>query len=349
MARVLATLVVILISVTVGFLTGILSTERTFGKYYITNNNIFGVSQDARRNTPSENDPSMPTPSLSDACYSPEFLDAVQAALDRLPWSEFEKTTLTNNYLPANVVSQILATIIPFLDIDLKPPSNIPKNVSAYYNDGPVNCSAIPPELAPFSTGKKRFPPAKLFDLCVFAYELDVLELRLYELESVVDYFALLESTHTHRAARKLLTYARNEHRFRRWSDKILQFVGDFSNWGREQAGVGNYWYIEGEQRHLTLRKLIAALPPGYIQPHDLILNGDLDEIPNGRLLRYIKECDVNVPLAFNTQVNIRSSEYFFFFETHIFLVLRTELWMAGILMNFFLSLSLFFPNIHSH
>jgi hypothetical protein len=241
------------------------------------------------------------TNTSSAACYPPQFLDAVQEALDRLPWSEFKKSTLDRNYLPADIVSQLLNTIVPFLDVDLKPPSKIPKTAKAH--GGPMNCSVIPPELHGLATGRPRHPPAKLFDLTVFAYELDVLEMRLFELESAVDYFALLESTHTHRAARKPLTFARNEERFRRWSDKILRFVGDFSDWGRYQPGVGDFWPIEVEQRHLALRKLIAALPEGFIQPHDLILNGDADEIPSGSLLRYIKECDVTVPISFNTQV----------------------------------------------
>eukprot|EP01085_Mycamoeba_gemmipara_P002097 Mycagemm_TRINITY_DN10057_c0_g2::TRINITY_DN10057_c0_g2_i2::g.2097::m.2097 type:complete len:265 gc:universal TRINITY_DN10057_c0_g2_i2:420-1214(+) len=127
--------------------------------------------------------------------------------------------------------------------------------------------------------------------------------MRLFELEGAVDYFAILESTHTHRGAPKPLTFARNEQRYRRFRTKILRFVGDYSDWGRiEPKTDADFWPIEIQQRHLALKKLIAALPPNYIQPHDLILNGDLDEIPNGKLLRYIKECEVKMPLAFNTQ-----------------------------------------------
>jgi hypothetical protein len=50
-----------------------------------------------------------------------------------------------------------------------------------------------------------------VYDLCPISYELDVLEMRLFELDGLVDQFVLMESSRTHRGTFKHLGYARNE------------------------------------------------------------------------------------------------------------------------------------------
>ncbi len=61
-------------------------------------------------------------------------------------------------------------------------------------------------------------------DLVPFSYELDILEIRLHELEEVVDVFVIAESTVSFKKWKKPLILASvlNTPRFQRFRDKIL-------------------------------------------------------------------------------------------------------------------------------
>jgi beta-1,4-mannosyl-glycoprotein beta-1,4-N-acetylglucosaminyltransferase len=54
----------------------------------------------------------------------------------------------------------------------------------------------------------KRDTPAKIVDLILFAYELDTLEIRLHELDEVVDEFVIAESMYSTRLLHKELFFA---------------------------------------------------------------------------------------------------------------------------------------------
>ena len=61
-----------------------------------------------------------------------------------------------------------------------------------------------------------------LYDCFLFFNELDMLELRLRELGSVVDRFVLVESAWTFQGKRKPMIFKENQSRFARWADKII-------------------------------------------------------------------------------------------------------------------------------
>jgi beta-1,4-mannosyl-glycoprotein beta-1,4-N-acetylglucosaminyltransferase len=106
-----------------------------------------------------------------------------------------------------------------------------------------------------------------IVDCFTFFNELDILELRLSVLGDVVDRFVLCESPFTFRGAPKPLFYAENKERFARWSDRIVHLV-------YAAAPQSNPWHNESAQRaHLT-----SALAD--VAPDDLVLIGDVDEIP---------------------------------------------------------------------
>lgn len=111
-----------------------------------------------------------------------------------------------------------------------------------------------------------------IFDTFTFWAELDVLEIRLAELYPVVDYFILVEATHTHKGKEKPLFYAENRHRFARFNDKIIQVtVADLPT---DTGGLPPVWRREMGQRQAILRGLPMAAPD------DIVLVSDLDEIP---------------------------------------------------------------------
>ena len=61
---------------------------------------------------------------------------------------------------------------------------------------------------------RERPKSVRVFDLFLFSFELDVLEMRLYELNATVDAFVIVESPWTLRGAPKPLVYQRYASRF---------------------------------------------------------------------------------------------------------------------------------------
>jgi beta-1,4-mannosyl-glycoprotein beta-1,4-N-acetylglucosaminyltransferase len=109
----------------------------------------------------------------------------------------------------------------------------------------------------------------------MFFNELDILELRLNTLNDVVDYFILSESTVTFSGNPKPLYFQENKERFKKFEDKIIHIVYEPSF-----KGKGN-WKRENQQRDIIsnqLRKLCSD--------EDLIINSDLDEIPNPEVIK---------------------------------------------------------------
>lgn len=102
--------------------------------------------------------------------------------------------------------------------------------------------------------------------------ELDILEMRLTELQEVSNLkHVLIEAPVDHQGHAKPLYYADNRSRFAAWNDRIIHVVAD----GLPSAGEdGNPWSREHGQREYARLGLKEA------EPGDIVLHGDLDEIP---------------------------------------------------------------------
>ncbi|MGH7899085.1 MAG: hypothetical protein ACREQQ_14110, partial [Candidatus Binatia bacterium] len=107
-----------------------------------------------------------------------------------------------------------------------------------------------------------------IVDAFPFFDELELLEVRLHELSSVVDRFVLVEATRTHSNRPKPLHYHENRDRFRAFADRIVHVVVD------DLPETGDAWEIEKSQRDAVARGLDGC------SPDDAILVSDLDEIP---------------------------------------------------------------------
>jgi beta-1,4-mannosyl-glycoprotein beta-1,4-N-acetylglucosaminyltransferase len=113
-----------------------------------------------------------------------------------------------------------------------------------------------------------------IYDCFPFFNELEVLELRLLELDDVVDRFVLAEAPVTHSGKSKPLFYADNRDKFKRWENKIIHVVVD------DMPGGTDAWQREKHQRNALMRGLVHALP------HDGVILSDVDEIPNSQIIR---------------------------------------------------------------
>jgi beta-1,4-mannosyl-glycoprotein beta-1,4-N-acetylglucosaminyltransferase len=106
-------------------------------------------------------------------------------------------------------------------------------------------------------------------------YELNLLELRLEYLDSVVDYFVLVEAKFTQMGDRKDLFFNQNKTRFKKYSNKIIHIVVD--------DPVGSPWENENYQRN----QILQGLKKLSISSDDVIIISDLDEIPNKNAIHY--------------------------------------------------------------
>ena len=66
-----------------------------------------------------------------------------------------------------------------------------------------------------------------VYDCFAFFNELDLLELRLGELNNVVDKFVLVEARFTHQGKEKILYFDENKTRFQSYHDKIIHIIVD--------------------------------------------------------------------------------------------------------------------------
>lgn len=107
-----------------------------------------------------------------------------------------------------------------------------------------------------------------IWDCFTFFNELDILELRLAELDAHVDRFVITESTRTFAYETKPLYFAENKERFARYLPKIVHVVVD------DLPAEGDAWDREAFQRNATARGLTGAAPD------DIVMLSDVDEIP---------------------------------------------------------------------
>lgn len=119
-------------------------------------------------------------------------------------------------------------------------------------------------------------------DSFMFNNELDMLECRLVEIADAVDYVVAVEADVDHQDHPKPFHLSENLDRFEQWADKlvVVRATGlptaqdDPDPWAREHA-----------QREHTFR----ALRELDVQPDDIILHGDLDEIPTAVACRNVR------------------------------------------------------------
>jgi beta-1,4-mannosyl-glycoprotein beta-1,4-N-acetylglucosaminyltransferase len=109
-----------------------------------------------------------------------------------------------------------------------------------------------------------------IYDCFTFFNELDLLEIRLNELDAVVDKFVLVEATKTHQGKDKPLYFADNKARYGRFLPKIIHVVvNEYPEFEGKSA-----WLLEHHQRNEIMKGLKGC------KPKDVILISDVDEIP---------------------------------------------------------------------
>ncbi len=117
-----------------------------------------------------------------------------------------------------------------------------------------------------------------IYDCFTFFNEFDLLEIRLNELNSVIDKFVLVEATKTFSGIDKPLNFQKNKHRFEKFLHKIIHVIVD------EYPEINGDWVIENHQRNAILNGLKDC------KDDDIVLISDCDEIPSPNAVLYNKD-----------------------------------------------------------
>jgi len=136
----------------------------------------------------------------------------------------------------------------------------------------------------------------KIYDGFMFFNELELLEIRLNELDGLIEKFILVESPVTHSGKPKPLYYQDNADLFKRFHDHIIHVIYN-------PPETQNSWDRERGQRD-AIRQGVPELEDG-----DFVIVSDVDEIPSAESVRnYAPEMGV---AAFN------QSLYYFWLNTY--------------------------------
>ena len=127
----------------------------------------------------------------------------------------------------------------------------------------------------------------KIFDVFLFGYELDLLEIRLNLLDPYVDYFVFSESKWALSGMEKGLYYSDNKERFKKFEHKIIyNEIPDPTENQLEE--ISKKYNIAGHptyQRDVYQKDSIRGVLEKHCSDDDIIIWSDLDEVPNPDVL----------------------------------------------------------------
>ncbi len=119
-----------------------------------------------------------------------------------------------------------------------------------------------------------------IFDCIPFFNELDILKLRMQIMAPYVDFFVIEEASVTFSGEPKRMIFAENRQLFAEFEDKIRYVAVEDS----PMEGVTTH-----ERDKYQKNQLIRAM--GDCNPEDIIIFGDVDEIPNPESLTRVIDC----------------------------------------------------------
>ena len=130
-----------------------------------------------------------------------------------------------------------------------------------------------------------------MIDTFIFYNELDLLEYRLHLLNEYIDYFVLVESTHTFVGNKKELYYNNNKERFKKYNDKIIHIIVDDMPIKSKITENKSIWDNEFHQRNCIQRGLDKL----KVSDNEIIIISDVDEIPDPSILKNIDKYKIKI------------------------------------------------------
>lgn len=122
----------------------------------------------------------------------------------------------------------------------------------------------------------------KVYDCFMYFNEEELLRTRIEELWDSVDFFVLVEGSHTHTGNEKPFYFKENEKAFEKYRDKLISRQVALPPHGKEP------WF--GWGREILQRASINhALAELKLKDDDIVLSSDVDEIPRARVIEEYK------------------------------------------------------------
>ena len=145
-----------------------------------------------------------------------------------------------------------------------------------------------------------------VYDCFTFFNELDILELRLNELDEVVDFFVLVEASRTHQNNEKPFYFEENKLRFEKFLPKIIHIKLEKYPLFIPIINPFTPWKIENYQRNAIVKGLKNC------KKEDIILISDVDEIPKASIIKeYVSK-------GINQIYGLRMSMFLYYFNNQL-------------------------------
>lgn len=140
----------------------------------------------------------------------------------------------------------------------------------------------------------------KIIDSFIFYNEIELLQYRLEILYLYVDYFIIVESTHTFMGYEKKSYYLENKELFKKYEDKIIHIL--ITDFPYKQPDVniycGHQWYNERYQRNEMKRGIDKLLDEEKISDEDYLIFSDVDEILDPERIKDIKKSNNKIIIS---------------------------------------------------
>lgn len=140
----------------------------------------------------------------------------------------------------------------------------------------------------------------------IFSVELDLLEIRLKELWDQVDRFIVLEADRTFTGKSKELLLKENIERFDWAKDKLT--IKSFT--GLRELSSHESPFVNENRMRLEMTTIIDN---SGVQPGDLIIVSDVDEIPSSKTIELFKRC-TGYPMTVHLELKTYVTSFEFYF-----------------------------------
>tara|TARA_Y100001972_G_scaffold15244_1_gene16041 strand:- start:799 stop:1683 length:885 start_codon:yes stop_codon:yes gene_type:complete len=131
----------------------------------------------------------------------------------------------------------------------------------------------------------------KVFDVFLFGYELDLLEIRMNILDPYVDYFVFSEGCKTFSGEDKGFVFKKTDKRFKKFKDKIIYTKIEEPTQEELQAkGIQYNVKRESFMRDTFYKDSIMEVLKEHCADDDVIVWSDLDEVPNPEVLENLSD-----------------------------------------------------------
>ena len=191
------------------------------------------------------------------------------------------------------IINQIMKVMINFLMIE--PLHSINNTCGPDIQDSlPITEQTCKDASTTAFSGLLRKTPSKIGIFIQLGFDIDTLEIHLFEVYDIVDFIFIIESTNTHYKGQKkplLWQILSSTSRFKRFTNKVVGFVIDDAD-SLHNEGI---WGLEGKQEQMRWDKFIVWNKYHKVfNGDDMLVFGDADEVPSRKNIRLLKHCVPN-------------------------------------------------------